>query len=179
MTKEFSELDVCKKFKHKDKAKIITYIEAMYNRKSPLNKIQELENRKQAACEKAKLNPNEDWVIKMMNFEDESISELVFVYLGIFQNSNRYHKLMSDQQLYWSMMKLIFKPFDEDTLSDEDKAEQKMKLRNSISDQADKLLTKIEYSYSQIYGTNDVIEMAEMHVRKLLTPELRLLQKEA
>lgn len=179
MTKSFSEFEVCKKFKHKDKNKILLFIESLYNRKSPLNKIQDLGERKLAACEKAKLNPAEPWVIEIMELKNEVVSDLIEAYLGLYQNSNKYHKLISDQQLFLSMMRLISKPFDEETLADEELAEKKMKLRSSISDQADKLLIKIEHSLSEIYGSNEVIEMAEMHIRKLLTPEMRLLKKEA
>jgi hypothetical protein len=170
--KEFSESEVAKKFHSKDKAKILIYLSELYHKKSPLNAIQDLSERKLAACKKAKLNPEDQYVQDIMDLKDEVFNELLFHFLGIFQESNRFHKLCADQQLHWRMMEMLMKPFPE--RMDEEQEIKMMKLRSALSEEADALNSRIERAKSDIFGTDDVIKNAEMKIRKLLTPEARL-----
>ena len=173
MVRAFKDSEICKAFTHQDKAKIIEYIEILYNQKSVLNTIENLGDRKIEACLKVGLNPEDPDVIdNIMNFKDEEISSLIFHYLSFYQNNNRFHKLCSDQQLFWNMQRLMYMVLDNDL--DDQHVESKMKLRANISKESDELMSRIDRLYSEIYGTNDVIQMAELNIRKLLTPEQRL-----
>jgi hypothetical protein len=170
--KEFSGTEVAKRFKHKDKKNLLAYLSAMYSKKSPLNKVTDLAERKKIACTKSGLNPDDPEVQEIMDLKHEGFNELLFHFLGVFQDSNRFNKLCSDQQLYWRMLEMVRKPLPDD-LDEEDEIK-RMKLRSSLSEEASALASRIEHAYSDIFGTDDVIQNAEMKVRKFITPEARL-----
>lgn len=172
---KFSDLDVCKRFAHKDKNKIIAYIENLYTKASELNNIQNLSERKRAACEKAKLNPRDTEVLSIMDLQHEDVNKLIFAFLSTFQNSNSYHKLCSDQQLFWDIQKILMSPAGVD---DEDQLMNKYKKRGELSKTADELLVRINRLYSEIFAEEETQELAHVIVRQMMRPEERVRNKE-
>lgn len=172
---KFSEFDVCRNYVHKDKAKIIAYIEALYNKESALNNIQNLQDRKIAACQQVKLNPKDEYVISMMAMKEPVVNDLIFVYLSQFQNSNAFHQLCSDQQLFWSIQQVINKPMD---TQDEDEVIEKYAKRAKLSETADEISKRINRLYSEIYSQEDSREKAVAHITQMLRPEERIRQRD-
>jgi len=172
---KFSDFDVCQSFVHKDKAKILSYISLLYDRESSLNGIQNLSDRKREACSRAKLDARDPEIISIMDMQHEQVNKLIFAYLSQFQNSNAYHKLCSDQQLFWDIQKILMSPGGTD---DEDKLMEKYKKRGDLSKTADQLLTTINKLFSEIYKDDDVQEVAATMMRQMLRPEDRVRQKE-
>jgi hypothetical protein len=168
---KFSDFDVCKKFTHKDKAKILKYVELMYSKDSALNNIQNLKDRKTEACTQAKLNPKEKEMVEIMGMQNLIVNDLIFVYLSQFQSSNSYHQLCTDQQLYWSIQQLLMKPLEVD---DEEELTARYEKRAKLSETSDSLIKRINRLYSEIYAIEEVREMAVSHVRQMLRPEERI-----
>lgn len=162
MDKNFVEYEAVSNFKHKNKAAILEYISLMYDKKSKLNKIENLEERKLKACSQAKLDSKEEWVIEMMAMKVQEINYLVFIYMGYYQNSNKLHKLLSDQQLFWDMQMKVMDPATP------------MKERMEMSKASDKLLPMIDKGLSEIFGSDDVVNAAEEEIRKIQSLETRL-----
>src|ERR1700748_3361192 len=134
---KFSDLDVCQRFNHKDKNKLLFYIDLLYSKESTLNSIQNLSERKREACKQAKINPLDQEVISIMDLKHDEVNKLIFAYLSVYQSSNSYHKLCSDQQLFWDIQRVLMSPVgteDEDTLM------AKYKKRGELSSTSDELL---------------------------------------
>lgn len=173
----FSELEVCKQFRHKDKVKILVYIEKMFSKDSPLNSMQNLSDRKREACKLAKLNDRDPEVLEIMDLQNKEVNELIFIYLAEFQHSNKYLKLCSDQHLFWSIQKIIMSPIGTD---DEDKIMSKYKSRGDLSKTSDDLLIRINRYFAEIFSNEETQEMAEtIIVGQMLRPEQRVRLKEA
>lgn len=173
---KFSDLDICQRFVNKDKAKIISYIELLYSKESTINSIQNLSERKREACKLSKLNPVDQEVISIMDLKHEEVNKLIFAYLSVYQSSNSYHKLCSDQQLFWDIQRILMSPAgteDEDTLM------AKYKKRGELSSTSDELLKRINRLYSEIYTQEDAIDLAVTNIRQMLRPEDRIKQKES
>lgn len=149
-------------------------MELVYGQKSPLNAIQDIGEKKLEAAAKAKLNIKEDFVIEIMNLKHKGFEELMFHYLSYYQFNNKFQLLLSKQQLFWSIQKVLNKPVDE--VEDETQMEKKLDSRHKITNTAQELINEIEYLKSEIYGTDDVKKVVEMHLRKVITPEMRLKQ---
>lgn len=175
MGKTFKDFEIYKNFKNKDKEKIYLYLSAMYDQKSPLNAIQDLGEKKLEAALKSGLNPKDSYVKDIMDLKDKAFEELLFHYLSYYQFNNRFQLLITKQQLFWSMQRVMNRPLNEDE-EDEEVMRKKLNARYAISNDAKSLIDEIEYLKSEIYGTDDVKKMAEMHVRKMLTLETRLKQ---
>lgn len=168
---KFSDFDVCNKFVHKDKAKIIFFISVLYSKDSALNNIQNISERKREACKQAKLNELDPEVIQIMDLQHTEVNKLIFEYLSIYQNSNKYHKLCADQQLFWDIQKILM---SSGGTADEDELMDKYKKRGDLSKTSDELLSRINKYYSEIYASEEVQEMAVTHVRQMMRPEERI-----
>jgi len=164
-------MDVCQRFAHKDKNKIFLFISLLYSKDSALNNIQNLSERKREAAQQAKLNLKDPEVIDMMDLQNEAVNKLIFAYLSSFQNSNSYHKLCSDQQLFWDIQSILMSPIK---TQDEDEIMDKYKKRGDLSKTSDELLVRINRLYSEIYAHEEVKDMAVMHVTQMLRPEQRI-----
>lgn len=173
---KFSDMDVCQRFVSKDKNKILSYIERLYAKESPLNNIQNLSERKREAAQQAKLNLKDPEVIEIMDLQNDAVNKLIFAYLSSYQNSNSFHKLCSDQQLFWDIQSILMSPISTD---DEDQLMEKYKKRGALSETSDDLLRRINRLYSEIYATEDVQEMAFTSIRQMLRPEERIKMKAA
>lgn len=173
---KFIDFDVCKDFINKDKTKIIRYIELVYNKESILNGIQNLKERKNEACRQAKLDLGDSSTKKIMNLRNEEVNTLIFHYLSIFQNSNSFHQLCTDQQLFWSIQQILMKPIQTD---DEDEIIEKYKKRGALSESADQIKMRINRLYSEIFFSEDFKEIALTQVRQMNRPEQIVKQKDS
>jgi len=169
----FAESELVKTFEHKFKDKILLYIEKMYNKDSPLNKIPDTGERKRLAMIAAKLDPENEDMIKIMDLEDEAVKDLVFEYLSYYQWSSRFFKLVADEQLLIRMFKQIMTPITD--ISTDDEFLNKMLIsRKNLSVETSQLMSSVERQRSDIYGTDDAKLNSEMRVKKILRPEQRL-----
>jgi hypothetical protein len=172
---EFKDMEVCLSYKGKDKLKVIKYIELLYSKESPLNNIQNLGDRKVEACKQAKLNPHDTYVKEIMDLKNKDVFGLIFCYLSTFNNDNEFHLLMTDQQLLWSIQKILMTPVETE---DEDELMDKYKKRAELSKTSDELSKRITRRLSEIYTQEDVREEATNFIRQMKTPEQRIKEKE-
>lgn len=173
---KFEDLEICKRFIHPEKKKILTYVGLLYSVESPLNGIQNLQERKLEACKQAKLDPKHIDVISIMELKHKQVNDIIFVYLSEYQHHNAYQQLCQDQQLFWNISQLLMKPLEVD---DEDSLTSKYSNRMKLSEQADGLVKRIRRLYAEIYREEETQEMAETHVRQMLRPEQRVKMREA
>ena len=174
---KFSDLEVCQKFQSKDKTKILKYIETLYSKSSPLQKVQNLLDRKIAACKEAKLSPTDESVIEIMDLKNKEVNNLIFAFHAVFQDNNKMTNLAADQQLLWNIQQLMLSNpmvIDEDELSD------RYKKRIALSDMADSLEKRVARLIGEIFFHEDVKkDVASAGIRQMLRPEERLAIKEA
>lgn len=151
---------------------IQTYIELVYSEKSELNSIQNLDERKKTACEKAKLNPNDEYVQSIINMKDMIVNEQIFEYLRQ-QNGNDFVLLISDQHLFWELQQRQMKRLVDD---DSDSTLKDLELKTKISEKSEQLLERIEVRKRKIFSGNEEEKMATTKIR-IMTPEQRLRTK--
>ncbi len=152
------------KEKHSEDDSQLRYIELMYSEDSELNKIENLEERKQLACKKAGLDPTNLFVKTMMEMTNPKSNVRIVNYLNK-NNSNAYVKLMSDQQLFYNMQRILMDPEKVD-----------LDLWMKISERSEELMERIRVFTKQIYKHNEVIQVAEKQIR-MITLEQRLREK--
>lgn len=171
---KFEDFKVCKDFVNKDKSKILNYVQALYHRNSELNNIQNLQDRKLAACAAAKLNPRDPQVIDIMDLKNEEVNWIIDTYLGLYQNSNAYHQLQMDQEMLWRIQRLLLSPIE--TL-EEDELIKKYQKRAELAETGDTISRRINRSISEIYTTPDVQEVATTHIRQMKRIEERIKER--
>ena len=153
---KFSELPIVQEYQHKDKSKLIKYIEILYSKSSELNKIDNLNDRKREACKRSGLVYDEgaDYITLK---KDSKMAHLVYCYLSYFCQSNKFHNLIANQQLFWRMQNIM--------MADDQDLDEAIKM----SEKSEQLLSRIHRQLSEIFGSSDIIEIAEMEVRKEFT----------
>jgi hypothetical protein len=169
MVLKFKDLEICKNYQSKDKAKILTCLDLLLNKQSELNKIQNIDERRAEAC-------RQSGVKSAAIFNDLQVQDLIFHYLSYFQHSNEFHLLYNDQVLYWDLMKQMMKPVESG--SEDDGYDQKLK----ISEKAGALLQRIELRFARLFNADeigsDIVDMVETKIR-MLRPEERVTKKSA
>lgn len=166
MVKSFRESDVCKNFVHKSREKIFLFIESLYSLKSPLNQIDNLEERKLEACQIAKLNPQDEEVKAIMALKNDKVLELIFYYIEVCENNNVFSSLLARQQLFSNIQREIMNATD---------VEKALKL----SEKSDQLRDNIKNDYAELYektGGKELVEKAQKMVR-VVRPEERIKKK--
>lgn len=160
---KFKDFEICKRFAHKDKAKIIRYVQECYSKNSELNKIDNLEARRIEACKLVGLDPEQNRDI--IDQTNKQVNELIYEYLTRFQNSNEYQQWVSDQQLFWDIQKDLMKPVE-----GEDR-EKQYDFKLKMSEKCAALLTRIKSRFNEMYTVEDVgkdtVELIESNVRML------------
>ncbi len=154
MVKSFRESDICKNFVSKDKAKILDYIERLYSLKSPLNQIDNLDERKLEACQMAKLNPKDEEVKAIMALKNKDVLDLIFYYIEVCENNNVFSSLVSRQQLFSNLQREIMGTDVKQALE--------------FSNKSDQLRSQIEKDYAELYektGGKELAEKAQKLVR--------------
>jgi hypothetical protein len=169
MVNKFSDFDVCKAFKHKDKALLLKYIELVYSKESQLNSIQNLNERKVEACVKAGLDPADAQMIAIMDMKDPEMNNLIFHFQSYFQSSIDHQQYMTDLQTFLDLQKVLMTPI---SFTDED-VEAKYKKRDSLLAISDNLRQRINRLRAELYSV-DTKDMADLKVRQLLSPEQRI-----
>lgn len=84
-----------KQAKNSEDDSLRRYVELMYSEGSELNKVENLEERKQLACKMAGLDPISPFVKSMMEMTNPKTNVQIINYLNK-NNTNLYVKLMSD-----------------------------------------------------------------------------------
>lgn len=144
-----------------------TYIELVYGLDSPLNAIEDLLHRKKKAAHKAGYLEGDQRAIDIMEMRIETVNQKIFTFLKK-QSSNRFMKLISDQQLYYKMMeRVMFLQDGED--------EAGLTKAAKLSREADEVMTRISSLYNEIFRSQpELMTVAERNVTKLLSPESRI-----
>ena len=151
-----SNIKEFKAFKHKDKAKIIKYIELCFGKDSDLNTIQNFNNRQIKAAQHARLSITSQEVINIISFRDEDVNILINTYIGKIQNSNLYDSLISNQYLFWLIQEQMRKPID--GLDD-------LKKRTELSKLSEEVEKRISNLTDKIYGTGETKDMGAKVIR--------------
>lgn len=152
---------------------IQSYIELVYSEKSELNIIQDLEERKRTACQKAKLDPSSEAMQSVIRMQDKTVNDQIFEYLRQ-NNSNEFILLISDQHLFWELMQRNAKPMAEGI----DAELKDLDLKTKISEKAEQLLERIVLRRKKIFKGEEEDKMAEDKIR-ILSPEQRLKQRKS
>lgn len=147
---------------HPHKEKILKYMELMYGIGSELNRIDNLQERKIAACNKAGLEIPDMQTI--LDEKDEEFQALRHVYLSHYQFHNKFQSLMTFQQLLWNAHKESMTPGNDFEVAKLDK----------LVDFIDKLEGKCARLFSEIYGSNEIIDIAKEEIKKTRSPEEKL-----
>lgn len=155
--KKFTDFPVVKEYDSKDKKAVLKYIELLYSKGSLLIKIENLDERKKVASEKAGLNAGDHQDLILLK-KDSKEANLVFVYLSHYQNNNKFHSLIASQQLLWRMHRIMMEDNDSNM-------EQALKW----SKESEGLSSRIDNLMSEIYGTSDVMEIASTEIRKVIS----------
>ena len=152
---DYKDVEEFSGFKRKNKAKILKYIELCFDQGSPLNKIENFRTRQVKACKKARLNPENEDILEIINFNDEEVNILINAYLGKVKNNNLYDSLISNQFLFWTIQEEIRKPLD-------DKG---VKHKADLSKFGEEVEKRISDLMGRIYGKKEVQEVAAKIVR--------------
>jgi hypothetical protein len=172
---KFSDFDICKEFKHKDKNKIIKYIEVMYSKDSQLNEIQNLQDRKIKACKLAKLDPDTKYVKEIMRLENEEVRNIIVSYLSFYQNNNEFVQLIVDQQLLWGIHEALLSPPSIDANTDFSEIYKK---RGAMSTLSDEITRRVNRAYTSLYATEEIKEAAHQMVSQMKRPEQRVKERD-
>lgn len=138
----------------------------MYSKDSALNKIEDLNERKIKAAVKAGLDPETPEIKYMMELKEERVRVEIVNFLNR-NNPNDYIKLISDQQLFWSLQARLVKALDDDDNLD---------LLLKISERSEELIERIKKFKQRVYEEPALIEEAEKIIR-MVSPEQRLKEK--
>jgi hypothetical protein len=154
------------------------YIQLVYSEKSELNIIENLEERKKKACEKAKLDYASEAVQKIIHIKDKEANTLIFEHCRT-TCSNEFYLYMADQHLFWEQTQILMEPLKkitEDGKTEEIDEEAMMKrtnLKDTISRNCEKLLERLNTRRLSIFKGEAESKMAAEKIRSL-RPEQRL-----
>lgn len=144
----------------KIKAKgIEQYIALVYSEKSTLNNIQDLAERKKTACQRAKLNYDDESVQDIVNMKNKEVNEQITDYI-IANNSNDFVLLISDQHLFWWIQQRLMDP----PKSGEDE-EADITKKTKMSIQGGELLIRIKERQKIVFGNDALIQVAIQKVK--------------
>lgn len=163
--KPFATTAIAKAFFHPDRDAILKYVELICNKESAVQEIVDLEDRKAAARTKAKWGGTEDKDLL------KTIDDLIFHYLSYYQANHDFALLLSREELFVKFLRAIREPVD---MADQDRAMKTTKIQGDINKLLEELLNGIKALRIQIYGGHQ--DMAAVKIKKLLTPESRLLK---
>lgn len=151
-------------------SQIDQYIRLVYDQRSELNKIHNLEERKVAACVKVKLDINLEKVKDLMHMRDKDANVMIFEYLKN-NNSNEFILLLSDQHLFWEIQQRQIEPLLKS--EDADSVMKDLDLKTKMSEKSKDLLDRIKERYTMIFIGEKEQEMAVEKMR-IMRPESRL-----
>lgn len=143
------------------------YIELVYSMDSPLNAIEDLLHRKKKAAIRAGYPEGDERAQEIMDMKVDSVNQKIFTFLKK-QSSNKFMKLIGDQQLYYKMMEKVLFLQDGGEEAGLSKAAR-------LSKEADEVMGRISALYNEIFRSQpQLMVVAERNVTKLLAPEQRI-----
>lgn len=126
-------------WQHPDKAAILEYVRLIYSVDSPLNKIEDLGERKRAAAQKCDIPIPEN---------TEDFRKLVMLYLR-YQKHNKFSLLITKQEVYEETLLVLAEPLTH--TKDDDKRLKNIKLKGDVNALCEKLVVEIERLQLDIY----------------------------
>lgn len=157
-------------FTHKDKDKILKYIALLYDERSELNQIMDINERKIKACTDAGLDSNSKTGQELINLSNEKINQVVFYHLSR-NNHNKYVQLCADQHLFWEMQMEILKPIE---ATEKDERLKEVEYKDKISVRSGALLQRVNQLYNEIYKGDAETQIAVKTIHDMATYEQRL-----
>lgn len=141
------------------------YISLVYSEKSDLNAIENLDERKKAACERAKLDFKSDAIQNIVQMKDLMWKGRIIDQL-ITQNSNEYMLLVADQNFYCECIKALMEPMAIDNDSKNSGiTELDFKTKSLVSKSADELLERMKPRYLSIFKGEAESKVAQEMIR--------------
>jgi hypothetical protein len=176
MGKGFKDFDVCKAFKHKNKEKLLNLIFELYDQKSPFNSIASIMDRKKSICEKVGLNVKDPDVLDILEMKNTEFNNLVYHYASFYKCSNTFQQMMTDQNLFWGIQKVLSQPVE--YVADEETMLKKYKQRGELSELSDKAQKRINGYLTEMYKDDEEMkEVASQNIRSTQSLEMWLQQQ--
>lgn len=144
-------------YNHDNREAVFTYIQMVYNRQSPLlTNHPELQDRKKAAR------------TLDIDYDNDSILELIDIYLCRIQSSNAFNMLISYQEAFWEANNKLRRKISDGL--DEDKVLKAVETKSKLIDYVENLSAKIAVLTNNIFQEdNQLIKRSEK--KRRLTPE--------
>lgn len=135
----------------------VEYIKLVYGKNSPLNAIEDINERKKIASERIGLT---------VDNEDEKTRKLILEFLRE-QNHFKNSLFVSKQELYWESLEVLREPLKK---GDDDKRLKNIKLKGDLNDLCGKLVLEMDALRADIYGD----EFKEEATKTVISFEQRL-----
>lgn len=164
--KTFKSHSAFQAYNHPQKDKILKYLEAMYAVGSELNKIDNLNDRMHEAAKRSGLKIEDMTLI--FEEKDEAFKNLRHSFLSEFQFHEKYANLQTFLIMMWNLRR------ESATI---DKGEKMLIDMDRTVDLLEKLEQKTSRLFVEIYGTNEIIDVAKENIRTSQTVEQRLKNK--
>jgi hypothetical protein len=142
---------------------VAKYIELVYSERSELNHVDDLEERKKTACQKAKLNYEDPKTQEIIHLKNDKTNIAIFDYLRLHA-PNDYILLIANQQLFWEQMQKMMQPLKG---TDDDSCLKEVNLKNTISEKSEDLLQRIEHLKVKIFKEEAIQRLASDKIRTL------------
>lgn len=148
----------------------------MYDQSSKLQKIENLDARSKEAVRLSGLDPEEGSIYDIINLLHEEANELIY-HFHVAVSPNKHQLLSTYQKLFWSYQKTITKQFHTIT-GGGDEAEKAIKLCSQLSEECDKLITKMDKLQAEVFP-KELKKVVEIQVKKSVAQEgyLKLLRQ--
>lgn len=106
--------------------------------------------------------------------EDPEVRELIHAYLSFYRYHAKYQMLLMYQLTLWKSQKVVL---DADFGTDAESQTKAVALLDKMTDLTWKLQGKVSGLLSEIYGANEVQEIAQEQIVKVMSPEARMKRK--
>ena len=107
--------------------------------------------------------------------DDPEVRELIHLYLSFFRYNQKYQMLLTYQLTMWRVSRLIL---DAELGEDVENQTKSINLMDKMTDLTWKLSTKVQGLLSEIYGEDQVQDIATEQIVKAISPEQRMKKKQ-
>jgi hypothetical protein len=151
--------------------RVFKYIIAVYDPSSPLIKsLPDLEARRLRACEIFGIEPTEDFKKGVFDFQDDTVSDAVDVYLRKYVQSRLWAMIVSTEFTFWEFADRLRRPVQSTILGGKDKEElQAVEIKTKLRQSMDEMNAALENYYSKFYQDDKQLE--EVVKKKRFRPE--------
>jgi hypothetical protein len=150
-----------------DKTKLIRYVMAMYDQRSPLIKsITDINQRKREAAIVSGYDLSDAKLKAIFDFTDEDLVNLVLEFLKD-QNSFYWSMIVSNEQAFLEYQKALLSEVSLE--KDKDKL-QSLQIKGKLMEECHKIAERVEGYYAKIFGDKEVSDKAKEKNR--FTPEM-------